>query len=67
MALSLALASLGTEDDSCATSVVSVTWGRSCTYVPHSNEAFSWDGSLSVDGGEVLYLDLLEYSGCRWT
>ena len=67
MALSLALASLGTEGDFCATSVVSVTWGRSCNYVPHSTEALSWDGSLSVDGGAVLYLDLLEYSSCRWT
>ena len=67
VALSTAMPLLGAAGDFCVTSVVSVTWGKSCTYVPHSTEAFSWDGSLSVDGGAVLYLDLLEYSRCRWT
>lgn len=67
IALSVAVPSFGSAGDCCVTSVVSVTWGRSCTYVPHSTEPLSYDGSLSVDGGSILYLDRLGYSRCRWT
>ena len=50
-----------------ATSVVSVTWGKSCNYLPHSTEPLDWNGSLAVTGGKVAYVDHLEYVYYRWT
>lgn len=47
-------------------SIISVTWGKSNNYVPASNEAFIWDGSLTVDRGTVLYLEHLHYKFYRW-
>ena len=43
------------------TYTISATWGKSCNYVPASVYPFVWDGSLSVSGGEVTYLDKLHY------
>ena len=49
------------------TSVVSVTWGKSCNYVPHSTEPLDWSGSLSVASGRLAYVDHLKYVYYRWT
>lgn len=49
------------------TYTISATWGKSCNYVPASVYPFVWDGSLSVSGGEVTYLDKLHYRYCQWT
>jgi hypothetical protein len=53
--------------DSLKTYVVSVTFGKSFTYSPVSNEAFHWDGSLRIEGGKLMWIDKLLYAKTDWT
>lgn len=53
--------------DTQKTYVVSVTFGKSFTYSPVSNEAFTWDGSLRLDGGELLWIDKVLYARTDWS
>ena len=46
---------------------ISVTWGKSCNYLPASMYPFVWDGSLDVKDGEVTYLDKLHYRYSQWS
>jgi hypothetical protein len=46
--------------------VVSVTFGKSFSYSPVSNEAFHWDGSLRVERGELIWIDKLLYVRTDW-
>ncbi len=59
-------------DPACATDpletyIVSVTFGKSFTYSPVSNEAFHWDGSLRIERGELLWIDKLLYARTDWS
>ena len=49
------------------TNVVSVTWGKSCNYVPKSTEPIDWSGELSVSDGEVAWFDQLAYRMFNWS
>jgi hypothetical protein len=55
------------KSDSQNTYVVSVTFGKSFTYSPVSNEAFHWDGSLRVQRGELNWIDKLLYARTDWS
>ena len=54
------------QENKVAPFVISVVWGKSNNYVPYSNEAFDWDGSLNVIGGTVINLDHLHYKFFKW-
>ena len=47
--------------------VISITWGKSCNYVPQDVEELCWDGSLEVTGGTLEKADLLHYKYVRWS
>jgi hypothetical protein len=49
------------------TFVVTVTFGKSFTYSPVSNEAFHWDGSLHIQQGELIWVDKLLYAKTDWS
>ena len=49
------------------TNIVSVTWGKSCNYVPRSTEAIDWSGELAVSGGELAWFDRLSYKVYNWS
>jgi hypothetical protein len=54
-------------DDTMKTYVVSVTFGKSFTYSPVSNEAFHWDGKLNIQHGELNWIDKLLYARTDWS
>ena len=47
--------------------VISITWGKSCNYIPQDVEELCWDGSLEVTGGTLEKADLLHYKYVRWS
>lgn len=47
--------------------IVSMTWGKSCNYIPRSTEPFDWSGSLQVKGAAVGWVDHLSYEAWRWS
>lgn len=46
---------------------ISITWGRSCNYVPGSMVPFDFSGELFISGGRLNYLDHLHYRFVQWT
>ena len=46
--------------------IISITWGKSCNYLPASVEPIRWDGSASITGGQLLRADLLHYEYKAW-
>ncbi|MBQ6067551.1 MAG: beta-galactosidase trimerization domain-containing protein [Clostridia bacterium] len=47
--------------------VISITWGKSCNYVPQDVEELCWDGSLSLTGGTLEKAELLHYKYIMWS
>ncbi len=47
--------------------IVSVQWGRSCTYHPTSTPYICWDGSLHAENGEIIWLDRINYKFLAWS
>lgn len=47
--------------------VISITWGKSCNYVPQDVEELCWDGSLTLTGGTLEKADLLHYGYVAWS
>lgn len=46
--------------------ILSITWGKSCNYLPASVEPIRWDGNASITGGQLLRADLLHYEYKAW-
>ena len=46
---------------------ISITWGRSCNYVPRSMVPFDFSGELIISNGTLNYLDHLHYRFVQWT
>lgn len=46
--------------------LISVTWGKSCNYLPASVEPICWDGTLRVENAAVIYADLLHCRYVAW-
>ena len=46
--------------------IISITWGKSCNYLPASVEPIRWDGSASITGGQLRRADLLHYEYKAW-
>ena len=47
--------------------IISITWGKSCNYVPQDVEELSWDGSLELTNGTLEKADLLHYRYVAWS
>ena len=47
--------------------IISITWGKSCNYVPQDVEELSWDGSLALTGGTLERAELLHYRYVAWS
>ena len=47
--------------------VISITWGKSCNYVPQDAEELRWDGSLGLTDGTLERADLLHYRYVAWS
>jgi hypothetical protein len=41
--------------------IISITWGKSDSYSPISNEPFVWDGSVTIKDGEIIRADQLHF------
>ncbi len=46
---------------------ISVLWGRSCTYHHTSTPHICWDGKLYAEGGNLIWLDRLNYRWLAWS
>ncbi len=47
--------------------VISITWGKSCNYVPDDVEELCWDGTLELTGGTLEKAELLRYNYVMWS
>jgi len=47
--------------------IISITWGRSCNYIPHSIEPICWDGSISLKNGTLTKAELLHINHIQWS
>lgn len=47
--------------------IITVQWGRSCTYHPLSTPHICWDGALYADGGKLIWLERINYKFLAWS
>lgn len=47
--------------------IITVQWGRSCTYHPTSTPHICWDGALYADGGQLIWLERINYKFLAWS
>lgn len=46
--------------------VISITWGKSCNYLPASVEPICWDGCARISSGQLQQADRLEFAYVAW-